>query len=337
MDAQTRLRIALARSAHEQAMASGYPSFFDDRLDALASEVAASAHEARQVVRELCDSYLLIETQPGFYQATSALVQEHEERDRAEAYRQNEVRRYVLVETGRPDKEGAQFVEFKWDEDDPYPATQLFSAANVLDYLGLIDMADPGLPAIFAVKLAAEGYRALGDEELLRKLLPLNATEDELAHAMVAPDVLKAVITSCEQMLETRGWKQVLTELGRGDRQYREGHWVDAIREYHAALESGLKYALHDEQTDHADEDGEGNGLKKLAGRAADANLLPLNYQALFGFVSSIRSPRSHGAGPRGEIAEVEVGQAEALLLGNVTRALLLYLGQRPSMKAAGA
>jgi len=57
-----------------------------------------------------------------------------------------------------------------------------------------------------------------------------------------------------------------------------------------------------------------------------------VNYDALFGFTDSIRSPRSHGAAGRAEtIGEVEVGQAEALLIGNNARTLLLYLGQRAS------
>jgi hypothetical protein len=38
-----------------------------------------------------------------------------------------------------------------------------------------------------------------------------------------------------------RGWQQALTELQRGDNEYRGRDWVNAVREYYSALESGLK------------------------------------------------------------------------------------------------
>jgi hypothetical protein len=98
---------------------------------------------------------------------------------------------------------------------------------------------------------------------------------------------------------------------------------VNAVREYYSALESGLKYALSEAGATY----DEGAALKKLASRAAEARLIPVNYQAFFGFADSIRSPRSHGAGPTP--VEVEVGQHEALLMGNHVRAALLYLGGR--------
>jgi hypothetical protein len=40
-------------------------------------------------------------------------------------------------------------------------------------------------------------------------------TEDEEALAPVAPDALRQVITSCEQMLERRGWTTALEDLRR--------------------------------------------------------------------------------------------------------------------------
>jgi hypothetical protein len=96
------------------------------------------------------------------------------------------------------------------------------------------------------------------------------------------------------------------------------------VREYYSALESGLKHRLDEAGVEYAD----GAALNALAKLAAATDLIPVNYQALFGFADSIRSPRSHGTGAK--IVEVEVGKAEALLMGNHVRALLLYLGQRP-------
>jgi hypothetical protein len=69
------------------------------------------------------------------------------------------------------------------------------------------------------------------------------------------------------------------------------------------------------------------NALKKLAAATAAAGVIPSNYQALFGFLDSIRSPFSHGQGARS--VEIELGPAEALLMANHARALLFYLLQR--------
>jgi len=327
MDAQQRLTFAIAKAAHAEALSSGFPSFFDNTVEELATEVGASPLDARQVIRTLREHGYLYETSPGFYNAMPSLLLFHEERDRQEAYRQNYIRRYVLREVGRFDAEGGS-VQFKADESDPYPKEHVFTAAKVLDSLRLVELMGD-LPAIFNVKLAARGYDALHDERALGQLLPLTPTDDAQAHTPVAPDALREVITGCEQMLQQRGWQQVLVELRRGDTQYAEEHWVDAVREYYAALESGLKYALGDEGASYA----QGSALNRLAGRAGDKGLIPTNYQAVFGFADSIRSPRSHGAGPRGEVSEVEVGQAEALLMGNLVRTLLLYLGNRPTIE----
>jgi hypothetical protein len=44
--------------------------------------------------------------------------------------------------------------------------------------------------------------------------------------------------------------------------------------------------------------------------------------------------PRAATAGPKGDVGVVEIGQAEALLIGNHVRSLLLYLGNRPPIAA---
>jgi hypothetical protein len=117
--------------------------------------------------------------------------------------------------------------------------------------------------------------------------------------------------------------------LNRGDEQYADGDWINAVREYYSALESALKYALREEAVEYA----EANALKKLSGQVAAKGVIPINYQALFGFTDSIRSPRSHGSGPVGDgVREVEIGRAEALLIGNHVRTLLVYLGHRPQL-----
>ena len=82
-------------------------------------------------------------------------------------------------------------------------------------------------------------------------------------------------------------------ELARADREHADRDWANAVREYYAALEGGLKYALGEEV--------------------------------------SVRSARSHGGGPQAAKAgEVGVGSAEALRVGNLTRTLLVYIAQRP-------
>lgn len=130
-------------------------------------------------------------------------------------------------------------------------------------------------------------------------------------------------------MVERLRWSAALDELRAGDAQYADGNWLNAVREYYSALESGLKYALHTDGESY----GETQALEKLAKRAAEAVLLPTNYQALFSFTSSIRSPVSHGAGPHGSATRVQVGAAEALLMRHHVRALLLYLGTRSGTK----
>ena len=152
----------------------------------------------------------------------------------------------------------------------------------------------------------------------------MNAAEDEDAGADVAPDALRDLILDVDDLLGKRGWTGAARELARGDAQYRDGHWTDAVREYYSALESSLKHRLDEAGVTYP----QTAALRVLARTAADHDLVPTNYQSLFGFADSIRSPRSHGAGAN--IVEVEVGVAEAMLMGNHVRALMLYLGQRP-------
>jgi hypothetical protein len=330
MDAEERLLRSLAKRAHEQALETGFPSFFDTQIEEVGESVGARPQQVRQVLREMLDSYYLVEDSAEFFKATPRLILLYETLDRGAAYAQNELRRSVLREVGVLDSEhpGA-LVHFRTVENDPYTAEEVYLAATILASHDFLDMQDGQLPVHFVVKLAADGYDALQDDRLLRRALPVTATEDEDAQAAVAPDALSEVIISCEEMLSKRGWNQALIELKRGDKEYRDKDWVNAVREYYAALESALKYALG--AAGDADDDDDKRPLRKLAMRASHEGLIPRNYDALFGFADSIRSPRTHGGGPRADaVGEIEVGQAEALLIGNHTRTLLLYLGQRP-------
>jgi hypothetical protein len=179
------------------------------------------------------------------------------------------------------------------------------------------------------VNITPRGRELQRDTSELGRELPVSAAEDDDAVADVVPDALQSLILDVEALLEKRGWTGAARELARGDEQYEQGHWTDAVREYYAALESALKHRLDEAGVAYPG----GAALRDLAKQAASENLtsenlIPINYQAMFGFADSIRSPRSHGAG--GSVEDVEVGKAEALLMGNHVRALLLYLGQRP-------
>jgi hypothetical protein len=180
----------------------------------------------------------------------------------------------------------------------------------------------------FEISITSSGYDLIRDEAALRTELPLSAADDESAHLSVPRDMLIDLITSTEELLRERQWNGALRELSRGDTQYDAKHWIDAVREYYAAIESGLKHRLDEEGMKY----GEGSTLKDLASAAARHQLIPVNYQALFGFADSIRSPRSHGSG--GKVEEIQIGPAEALLMGNHARSLLLYLAHRPRVRS---
>ena len=55
---------------------------------------------------------------------------------------------------------------------------------------------------------------------------------------------MRELILSVEDLLARREWTGAAGELQSGDDQYRDGHWIDAVREYYSALESGLKHRL---------------------------------------------------------------------------------------------
>jgi hypothetical protein len=255
------------------------------------------------------------------------LALKYEEIERSAAYAENEVRRRLLstiIEL--EEREDARWVRFGPDDETEMKISlaRLRAAARVLDALGLIELGSEST-SFFACRSTARGHQLYEDPAQIDDHLPMTPTHDDNALLPVAPDALSEVIWSCKQLLEQRGWETALRELESGDRECANRNWVNAVRQYYSALESGLKYALTEIGATYDD----GAAIKKLATRAGEVGLIPLNYQAFFGFADSIRSPRSHGGGPAP--VEIEVGQHEAQLMGNHVRAALLYVGGRVS------
>ena len=326
VNAQERIIAAVAKAAHAEVVGTGMAGYFDESFAEFARAAGGDERDGRHARQRMLDMGLLYEHQHGFYRASSALLLFYESTDRQEAYRQNSVRRHLLNELREIDQEG-DWAQFRHEAGDAHPAPQMHAAAKVLEHLGLVEL-NGELPAIFAVKPTSRGRDLLDDARLMRSLLPVTPTEDEEAHEPVAADALRQVIISCEQMLERRGWQSALEELRKADNEYSDGDWVNAVRDYYAALESGFKFALHEAGKSYSDK----NALGKLAGRGVAVGLIPEAYKSLFAFADAIRSPRSHGAGPKSAEKLIEIGQAEALLIGNLVRSLLLYLGNRPQV-----
>jgi hypothetical protein len=323
MDAKERFKRALAERAHGQLLATGWNVFFfDRRFDGIQSEVGASDNDVRIAVTALEDEFLLTEQQ-GHHRATVHLALLHEEHVRTAAYEENQVRRVVLRETTRAEAETGRWASFSKASADRLGFTfeRLRAAARVLDGIGCLELGHE-TNGSFICEMRSRGHELMDGEALLRASLPVSVGEDQEALPAVVPDVLKELILSCEQLLQVRRWTNALDELRRADQQYAKEDWVNAVREYYSALESGLKYALQSEG-----DSSDNNALRSLARQASERGLIPTNYQAVFGFLDSIRSPRSHGAGPVPKA--VEVNQPEALLMGNLARALIVYLGNR--------
>lgn len=181
----------------------------------------------------------------------------------------------------------------------------------------MVDLRDAGL-----VEWQPAPYDRWGDDILNAGYFKLSAEGLRQARDLATlPSRLRPA--GVEELLEEHSWTAALEELREGDRQFEQGHWVDAIGDYYTAVESGLKYLLEGAGVSH----GSGDALRALARCAADSDLIPTNYQALIGHLDSIRSPREHGRGTAP--AEAQPGQAEALLMGNHARSLLLYLAQK--------
>ncbi len=324
MNARERLRHAIEETAYESLIRTGYMVLFG--FDDEAERAGASEQEFRQVIRELVDGHYLFD-EGGHYRGMVDIVLAYESRNRDRAYPENEVRRFVLREAAAADTRGEDWTDLPNEASEAlgYDGARLYAAAVVLEALQYVNNHSLGPGAVLAT-IRSEGQRLVDDEDAMKAGLPVNRTEDTYSGVAVSPDVIKPLIMSCEQMLQERGWITALDELKRGDRKFDARDWDGAVKEYYRALESGLKYALHEEDVEVA----ETRALRKLAGRAVDAAIVPNSYQALFGFIDQIRSPVSHGGGPAPP-APIEIGHAEALLMGNHVRAALVYLGERTS------
>ncbi len=332
MEAEERFELAIAREAYRKLYAEGGLIMFQaHELDKLASDLSVPEAIAKHVVRKLADRSLL-RTEDGWsYIADIRLAARYEEEyERQEFWNHNVLRRQELekaAETFERDQRSCTYQEGEEQFVDA-PWVDAIAAAKTLELLDLIDVREY-MGHNFEISITSRGYDLVRGEEALRNQLPVSAADDEGAHTPVPRDLLIDLVTSAEELLRQRDWAGAARELARGDAQFDEKHWTDAVREYYAATESGLKHRLDEEGLPY----GDGAALKDLARLAAQRDLIPLNYQALFGFADSIRSPRSHGAG--GSSSEIEIGPAEGQLMGNLARALLVYLAQRPRHRRA--
>jgi hypothetical protein len=327
MEARDRFISAIAKSVNEAYYSQGEIFIDVTKLEALADEVGLSHKEARAVLRLLDDRGLLYVQEGGrSYSDGLGIALRYEEAARAVFWEHNQLRRRILELARAADDSGEGALTFQEGKQEfvEAPWAEAFAASRTLEYMGLLEV-DAAMGHNFWARITPEGYEVVRDQRELDRTLPTSAAEDDEAAATVAADALRDVITSTEALIEARGWSGTARELARGDDQYRDGHWKDAVGEYYSALESALKHRLDEADVEYAEK----ASLRDLARHAATNGLIPRNYQELFSFINSIRSPRSHGAG--GTVEEIEIGQAEALLMGNHVRSLILYLGHRPS------
>jgi hypothetical protein len=316
MGPEDRLELGLAQRLWEGLRETGSADVFETTIAEVGKELEVPEHLVEHVTRRLVTEGRLFEKQHGFFDGTRLAFEYAEQHARDEWRRTNDVCRQIL-RAAIPGHESSSSV---WDD---FTFDELAAATLLLESKWQVEVVRTG-GGNHSIRLRPDGYDLARDETELRRVFPTSATDDEEAHAIVVPDVLGRLVTSCEQLLRDRGWTDALDELARGDAAYSESNWTEAVREHYSAVESGLRYRITEIDETVAD----GAALKKLAARAGELGLIPPNYAALFTFIDSIRSPRSHGAG--GQVIKVEIGPAEALLMSNHTRALLVYLGHRP-------
>lgn len=323
MDAMDRLRRATAARAHEKFFADGYGWIGREDTDAAREEARASERELQLVLREFSENGRLEDKHHGNYMTTPHFALWYEtDLDRAAFYERNHLRRKMLATLLDADEGGFAGFHFNADEEGwtEHSQGELVAAGRTLEVLGLVDVRGESSGYIM-LRLTSEGVRVTTDPNELAKTLPVSGTEDDEGAEQIVADAMRTLIFDVEQLLEARGWSEALAELKEGDDAFAYERWRDAVREYYRAAESGLKYRLAEADATFADS----TALRKLAALAVQHDLIPPNYQDMFGFLDSIRSPRSHGGGPKPK--PVPVGRNEALLMGNHARALLLYLG----------
>ena len=320
-----RLRRAVASRAHRKFFDDGYGWIGREDTGAAREEARADERQLQLVLREFTENWLLEDKHHGSYMTTPHLALWYEtEVDRDAFLERNQLRRKMLATLLEADEEGSAGFDFNADEDGwtEHSQGELVAAGKTLDILGLVDTRGQS-SGYMMLRITAEGVRVASDPHELAKALPVSATEDDEGAEQIVADAMRALIFDVEQLLDARGWSEALAELKEGDDAFADERWRDAVREYYRAVESGLKYRLAEAGATFADS----SALRKLAALAVQHDLVPPNYQDMFGFLDSIRSPRSHGGGPKPK--PVPVGRNEAFLMGNHARALLLYLGGR--------
>ncbi len=215
--------------------------------------------------------------------------------NRDEFHKRNQLRRKMLAALLEADEEGHAGFNFAADEDGwtEHSRGELSATGKTLEALGLSEIVAETTGYI-GLKITAEGLRVASDPRELARRLPVGGAEDAEIGSKIVSDVMQPLILDCEQLLSARGWTDALTELEEGDTAFEEERWRDAIREYYRAVGSGLKYRLNERDVRY----GSSTALRQLASVAVQAGLIPRNYQALFSFLDSIRSPKSHGGGP---------------------------------------
>ncbi len=325
VDVKDRLRHALAARAHAKFFDDGFGWLGTDDTAAAQAEAKASDRDLTIVLREFCEEYSLENKHHGSYVVTPLLALRYEtELDRGVFHQRNQLRRVMLAALLKADEGGYGGFDFSAAEEGwtHYSQGELSASGKTLELLGLAALRSETAGYI-GMKITAEGVSVGSDQAVLARTLPVRASDDADAGAQVVSDAMRPLILDCEQLLREREWTEALSELQSGDAAYADDRWADAVREYYRAVESGLKYRLDEAGVSHSNS----MTLRKLAGLAVQHGLIPSNYQELFSFLNSIRSPKAHGGGPKPE--DVEIGRHEALLMGNHARALLLYLGGR--------
>jgi hypothetical protein len=323
-DLETRFLTALCLRADEALRTGGVAWLYDHDVQAVADKFNIAEAQLDRFIAKL-DNRALLGDEGGFYEAMPLVVLYEEQLDRKEFRRRNALRREVLERAAQADDASEQLKFHEGEEEFiDRPWLELIVALRYLHYYDFVRL-DEMLGHNFWFEITHEGYDLMRNEAELGRRLPTTATDDEEAHTPVVADTLRELITDVDELLQRRGWSGARAELARGDKQYGASHWVDAVSEYYAAVESGLKHRLDEVSIAYSP----GASLRDLARLAADGALIPANYQALFTYLDSVRSPRRHGRGAAPD--PVEVGPAEALLMANHARSLLLYLGHRPS------
>lgn len=231
-DAQERFSVALAKEAHALLVDEGHGLMFEDRIAHAAQEAGAPDHIALHVLGYLEDQGLIWRDGRTFKVLPLAVLYE-KEFDRKGFRSRNVLRRHALQAAARGFETGEPWVHY-WESSDSIPEgessftdgpyAEAIWAVRLLEHEGLLELSEY-MGRHFRFKITTDGYSLSRDERDLNATLPTSPSEDEAAHAAVAPDALKEVIRSCEQMLDSRGWSAARGELARGDAQYQEGHW----------------------------------------------------------------------------------------------------------------